>query len=66
MPGGQGKSSFLDAVAHGGNPQDRAASLKTQSSTNNWCVNPARSQFEKEMVRRGTPEPGETEKQRTL
>ncbi|NEO74332.1 hypothetical protein [Moorena sp. SIO3H5] len=47
MPGGQGKSSFLDAVAHGGNPQDRAASLKTQSSTNNWCVNPARSQLEK-------------------
>ncbi|NEO15430.1 MULTISPECIES: hypothetical protein [unclassified Moorena] len=55
MPGGQGKSSFLDAIASGGNPQDRAASLKTQSlayghatrTTTNRCVNPARHNLRK-------------------
>ncbi|WP_293117390.1 hypothetical protein [Moorena sp. SIO4G3] len=66
MLGGQGKSSFLDAVAHGGNPQDRAASLKTQSSTTNRCVNPGKSQLERKMVRWGTPEPGEKEGKRTF
>ncbi|WP_293120254.1 hypothetical protein [Moorena sp. SIO4G3] len=46
----------------GETPCSLAASLKTQSSTNNWCVNPARSQLERKMVRRGTPKPSKTGK----